>query len=444
MGRLRVARSGRTGRQARRRRCAGIGGAAVSTRQVSQDRREVSRRPWGPWVAAKMVPAVAVALAACGPAAGAPAPGSARPTGVAPAPASSRTVAIAAAVASSPTAAAALPPLAQAGSGWALAMYASDRDVAHTPVTLYLTTPAGARYAVHTWTHGTQWQLVAWSPDRSKAIFEAVSATGGLTVVHQMTLTTGATTSFLLPTFSRVIGYAQPDGASVFVAANSGIYRYSMTGAKLARLSAVSGQANDLGSGGAVLLRSGREVVVPAQSGLSLVTSSGVLLRALQVPHTKGPCLPVRWNSPGVVVVTCTPPANSSGPQVFYVPVSGAAPVAMSPVGDFTSGDYGDIDAWTIGGSTYLQAEQSCGAGFLAKEGAGGAITPVLIPGNPESTVVDGVYGQRMLLTETGCENRNALAMLDLATHTAQTILPYGTGAGAFDVVPYDGNGSQP
>ena len=135
---------------------------------------------------------------------------------------------------------------------------------------------------------------------------------------------------------------------------------------------------------------------------------------------------------------------NSSGPQVFYVPVSGAAPVAESTVRDFTSGDYGDIDAWKIGGSTYLQAEQSCGAGFLASEGAGGAVTPVPIPGNPESTVVDAVYGHQMLITETGCENRNALALLDLGTQTARTILPYGTGAGAFGVVTYDGNGSQP
>jgi hypothetical protein len=441
MGRLSVAGSGRSGRLPRQR-CFG-------------GRPGVSRRQRMPWVACTMLTPVAWALAGCGPAVGASAVGSAGTAAAAPALGSAATTAAGPAVgsgtivatpslASARTTAAAQTPLRLAGSGWALAMYATGRDMSHGRVTLYLTSPAGARYAVHIWKYGTQWQLAAWSPDRSKAIFEAVSPTGGLTVVHQMTLASGATTSFLLPAFSRVIGYAQPDGASVFVAEDSGIYRYSLTGAELAALSAVSGQSNDLGSGGAVMFRGGREIVVPARQGLSLVSSSGVLLRMLRVPHTRGPCLPVRWNSPGVVVATCTPPVTSSGPQVFYVPVSGAAPVAVSAVRDFTSGDYGDIDAWRIDGSTYLQAEQSCGAGFLASEGAGGAITPVGIPGNPESTVVDGVYGNRMLLTETGCENRNALALLDLATHTAQTILPYGTGAGAFDVVPYDGNGSQP
>src|SRR5271166_6441531 len=432
MGRLSVAGSGCGGRLPRQRFFGGRPG--------------VSRRRWMPWVAGTMLTPVALALAGCGPAVGASAVrsagttvaaaavGSGGTTAAVPAIGSAGTGGAAPPLASAGTTAAAQAPLRLAGSGWALAMYTTGRDVSHSRVTLYLTSPADARYAVHIWKHGTRWELAAWSPDRTEAIFEAVSPTGGLTVVHQMTLTSGATTSFLLPAFSRVIGYAQPDGASVFVAEDSGIYRYSLTGAELAPLSAVSGQSSDLGSGGAVMFRGGREIVVPARSGLSLVSSSGVLLRMLRVPHTRGACLPVRWNSPGVVVATCTPPVTSSGPQVFYVPVSGAAPVAVSAVRDFTSGDYGDIDAWRIGGSTYLQAEQSCGAGFLASEGAGGAITPVAIPGNPESAVVDGVYGDRMLLTETGCENRNALAMLDLATHTAQTILPYGTGAGAFDV----------
>jgi hypothetical protein len=323
-------------------------------------------------------------------------------------------------------------------------MYASGRDPSHSRVTLYLTSPAGSKFAMHTWPHGTQWQLAAWSPGRSKAIFQAVSPIGGRTSVHQMTLTSGATTGFTLPAFSRVLGYAHPTGSSLLVAEDAGIFRYSLTGAKLALLSLTSAQANNLGSGGAVMSRNGGEIVVPAGSGLSLVSPAGALLRELPVPDTRGACLPVRWVSADVVMATCTPTAKSSGPEVFRVPVSGATPVAVTAVRDYSSGDYGDVDAWTIGGLTYVQAEQSCGAGFLATQGAGGAITPVAIPGDPESTVVDGVYGHRMLLTETGCENRNALAVLDLATHTAQTILPFGHGAGAYDLVPYDRAGTQP
>ncbi len=340
-------------------------------------------------------------------------------------------------------AAAAHEPLSRAGSGWALAMYATGRDAMHSRVTLYLTSPAGAAYAMHTWPHGTQWQLEAWSPDRARAVFATLSVTGGRTSVHQMTLASGATSAFTLPSFSRVIGYA-PAGHSVLVAEGSGIYLYSLTGARLARLSAVAGQAANLGSGGAVMSRNGREVVVPARSGLSLVSRAGVLLRKLPVPHTRGACLPVRWNSAGVVLATCTPSAPSAGPQVFRIPISGAAPVAVTPVEHFTSGEFGDIDAWTIAGATYVQAEQSCGAGFIGRLGAGGTVVPVTIPGNPESTVVDGVYGHRLLVTETGCQNRNRLALLTLPGGTARTILPYGRGAGAFDIVAYDSNDSQP
>jgi hypothetical protein len=336
-------------------------------------------------------------------------------------------------------------PLSRAASGWALAMYATGRDPLHSRDTLYLTSPAGAKYAVHVWPHGTQWQLAAWSPDGSRALFELVSVYGGPTRVEQMTLASGkTTTAFTLPVFSRVLGYALPAGRSVLVAADSGIYRYSLTGTKLARLSAVSGQAGNLGSGGAVMSRSGREIVVPARSGLSLVSPAGVVLRRLRVPHTRGACLPVRWNSPGVVVATCTPTAQSAGPQVFRVPVSGAAPVAVTAVGSFTSGDYGEVDAWTIGKATYVQAEQSCGAGFLGRLNAAGSVVPVSIPGNPESTVVDGVHGHRLLITETGCENRNRLVMFTLPSRTARTILPYGHGAGDIAVVPFDRDGSQP
>jgi len=205
-------------------------------------------------------------------------------------------------------------PLSQAGRGWALAMYAIGWDVSRSQVTLYLTSPAGSAYALHRWRRGTVWQLQAWSPDRSRAIFASPSVTGGPTSIHQMALASGATTTFMLPPFSRVIGYALPAGRSVLVAADSGIYLYSLTGIKLARLSGVAGHSSNLGSGGAVMSRTGQDVVVPARAGLALVNRAGVLLRRLPVPHITGACLPVRWDSAGAVVATCTPSVPSSGP----------------------------------------------------------------------------------------------------------------------------------
>lgn len=223
----------------------------------------------------------------------------------------------------------------------------------------------------------------------------------------------------------------------------SGIYLYSLSGKRLARLSDAS-QVAGLARGGAIMSRTGTQIVVSSIVGLSVVSPTGVVLRMLPVPNTTGGCLPVRWSAVGVVTAACMTQVPSSGPQVFRVPVSGAAPVALTPVRNVSSGYFGSLDAWTIAGSTYVQAAQPCGAGFLGRLGAGAKVIPVPIPGNPESTVVNSVYGRQLLLTETGCQNRNQLAVLSLPGSTARTILPYGRGIGAFEVVPFNSDDSQP
>jgi hypothetical protein len=70
------------------------------------------------------VPAVALALVGCSVPAGAPALAAVRPM------------------------TSAQQALSQAGSGSALAMYAAGRDTYHSRVTLYLTSAAGAAYAL--------------------------------------------------------------------------------------------------------------------------------------------------------------------------------------------------------------------------------------------------------------------------------------------------------
>jgi hypothetical protein len=333
--------------------------------------------------------------------------------------------------------------LSQAGNGWALAMYASGRDTYNSRVTLYLTSPGGAAYALRTWPQGTQWQLEAWSPDHSRAIFATVSPTGSQTVIHQVTLATGATTSFTLQQYSRVIGYGLPTGRSLLVSQGSGIYLYSLKGQRLARLSD-SSQVAGLARGGAIMSQTGTQIVVASIVGLAVVSPTGVVQRMLPVPNTMGGCLPIRWSAAAVVTAACMTQVPSSGPQVFRVPVSGAAPVAVTPVRNVSSGYFGSLDAWTIAGSTYVQAEQPCGAGFLGRLGAGAKVIPVPIPGNPESTVVDSVFGRQLLLTETGCQNRNQLAVLTVPGGAARTVLPYGHGIGAFEVVPFNSHDSQP
>ena len=81
-------------------------------------------------------------------------------------------------------------PWNRVGAGWVLTQYTSAAPAGRSgPAELYLISPSGTRYQLASW---PDWrfapQLIAWSPDGQRALFQVFSGKGG---VEQLTLATG-------------------------------------------------------------------------------------------------------------------------------------------------------------------------------------------------------------------------------------------------------------
>src|SRR5690349_25071224 len=82
-------------------------------------------------------------------------------------------------------------PWSHVGPGWVLAQYttAAPEGGKTGPAALYLISPGGARYTLASWRDNRNApQLLAWSPDGKRGLFQVFSGKGG---VEQLTLATG-------------------------------------------------------------------------------------------------------------------------------------------------------------------------------------------------------------------------------------------------------------
>ena len=79
------------------------------------------------------------------------------------------------------------------------------------PVTLYLISPAGVRYPMHTWgSQATAPYLIAWSGDKTRALLGLAGSK-----YEQLTLATGKLTAGQLPGRAQPTGYTLPDGLNI-------------------------------------------------------------------------------------------------------------------------------------------------------------------------------------------------------------------------------------
>ena len=100
-------------------------------------------------------------------------------------------------------------PWSHVGPGWVLAQYttAAPEGGKTGPATLYLVSPGGAKYQLAHWPDfRTAPELVAWSPDGKRALFQVFSGKGG---VEQLTLATGQMTTFVMQGNATPIGYTR-------------------------------------------------------------------------------------------------------------------------------------------------------------------------------------------------------------------------------------------
>jgi len=312
-------------------------------------------------------------------------------------------------------------PWDRVGPGWILAQYTTARPEggASGPETLDLISPSGTRYQLARWSDSRFAPvLLAWSPDGKRALFQVFSGKGG---AEELTLATGQASTFVLPGMANPIGYTTPDGLNIVAGRPSGnntsLARYTLSG----RLTHSLGTSTD----GTVLYQpSGTEFLTGASHGLKLVSNDGAPIRTLPVPGTTtSSCTPVRWWTASTVLASCEQP-HSDGPQLWLVPVGGARPQALTPSRKVSSGDLGDLDAWTLPSGLYLQAAGPCAVLQIFKQARNGSITLVKVPHtNGDNDVLTALGARLLIQAPTSCIGSNSLLWFNPATHAEQWLI---------------------
>ena len=312
-------------------------------------------------------------------------------------------------------------PWNRVGTGWVLAQYVSARPEGggSGPQTLYLISPGGTRYRLASW---PDWrsapQLLAWSPDGQRALFQVFSGRGG---VEQLTLATGLVSTFALPGGATPIGYTTPHGLNIVggrpAGSGTSLARYSLSG----RLVRPLGYSSD---GQVLYAPSGTEFVTGTSRGLELVSNAGSVIRPLPVPGTSADsCKPARrWNN-GAILASCPPP-GSAIPQLWLVPVSGARPTPLTPRRSVSGGDLGDLDAWPLTSGLYLQSAGPCGVLQIFKQARDGSIRLVTVPHTMGDNRVLTALGSRLLIqAPTSCTGSVSLLWFDPGTRAEQWLI---------------------
>jgi hypothetical protein len=324
-------------------------------------------------------------------------------------------------------------PWAQVGAGWEL-VQDTGTQFAH-PTTLYLVGPTGAKYALRTWAKGSSvpGTLVAWSGDKSRALF--FNDDSGR--VTQLNLMTGKTNSFSLKGQTSPIAYTQPHGLNILTvqdnSASFTLARYSLTG----QLQKVL--LRDKGADSAVYNPNGASIAVAGSKGVRLVNNATGAIKNLNIPGlaTMSGCTPARWWNSGTILAYCLPKAGLYS-RLWLVPANGARPTALTPQRNGTY-DLGDVNAWRLSSGLYLQSLGGCGTIEINKQAANGSITPVKVPGTPNThNAIISADGPRLLIYPSdACQGGSGLLWYNPGTHAETWLFRYPARAG-LDVIPFD------
>jgi hypothetical protein len=333
--------------------------------------------------------------------------------------------------ASQPTASPGAVPWPSVGPGWVLDTYSTGTYAKPAPVTLYLASPAGAKYPLLTWpTSATAPALVAWAGDKTQALLAFYQANAQPARYDELNLMTGTMTRVAFPEpGTQPLGYTLPDGQQILGVTPDGsdntIARYTQAGALVQTLA--SGNDDPYS---AVYSPDGTALAVPAAGGLQLISNAGGVLRHLPMPGApaKTTCDPVRWWNATTILAGC------QGLGLWLVPSGGAAPTRLTPP-RVASFDDGDIDAWQLPSGLYLQSLGACGALELNKQASDGSVSAVNVPGLIHTPVVVTAAGARLLVEAHDCHGGDQLVWYDPGTGAEQWIFRAGGGQTA---IPYN------
>jgi TolB protein len=268
---------------------------------------------------------------------------------------------------------------------------------------LYLVDPEGGRYLMATLA-AKRGYLAAWSGDGERALFEAQTTSSSVVTVLQ--LQNGGTSTFRIPGSEPwSVDFTEPDGLAIVAAGQTGpsgavhVRRFDLNGTLAYSYPTAFPGAGHL-DGGLLYSPDGTELVLGTTRGFEVVANTGRALRYIPMRAEPSTCQPERWWATGVLLASCTP-QNGSVPLLWLVPANGRPPAPLTLTPRRASGDYGDVDAWSLPSGDYVQDLGACGYIYLARVGEGQRTTPVRVPGTAadKSVYVLGAFGAQLALT---------------------------------------------
>jgi hypothetical protein len=118
------------------------------------------------------------------------------------------------------------------------------------------------------------------------------------------------------------------------------------------------------------------------------------------------------------------------------VPASGAKPAPLTSRSDR---DPGDIGAWRLPGSLYLQAIGSSGGSRIYRQAPSGTVTPVTVPRTPGSKTILAARGPRLLISALAlCVSGGSLLWFTPSTRRELFLIKSPPGLdGVLGAIPY-------
>jgi hypothetical protein len=334
-------------------------------------------------------------------------------------------------------------PWGDVGPGWLLATWQpvlqSHRHRGSAEY-LVLTSPSGARYLIAKLTARTI-GLVGWSGDGQRAVLVSQFPKTALSVMDLRTGTVVHTFNF--PTsntvFFEAAGFTRPSGFALDVSTQTNdhqlLTRYSVDGAALLNYPTTFSRVGKF-TGSWLPSPDGTQLVMGGANGLAIVDNgSGAVVSQLPIaPKGDTFCSPLRWWSATVVLASCA----ANGGQLWEFPVNGETPRALTerPVPPIA----GDMSAWHVGPSVYLQVALGCGAVWVAHlHGVVPTLVHVPHVSMAHSLFVVGASSTSLALQSTlVCGHGESLLWWTPSTNAEQVVLgPPVTPGGVNGALPY-------
>ncbi|HET7014628.1 MAG TPA: hypothetical protein VFI65_12005 [Streptosporangiaceae bacterium] len=330
-------------------------------------------------------------------------------------------------------------PWKQVGPGWVLSVYWSGKADSFAkpkpavPV-LYLFDPAGGRYRIRRFQATSNPPFVIdWSGDKTRALLST-----GFGNAEQIVLATGQISQIKLPKQVFADSYTRPTGQGVLTWQILGnkvrLARYGLDG-QLGKV--LTSDADGISS---VYNGSGTELAVNAPHGIWLVSNGDGIIRKLPVAGSSGPCMPGRWWNATTILASCQATKKSRS-RLWLIPADGGKPRALTTQRGKHSIDLGDIDAWPLRGTMYLQGTAHSDLDRIFHQPTGRPITAVPVPHMPKDDFIFATHRSRLLVLASDlCSDHTSLLWFNPATGQEQPLINTKPNlSGARGAVPFGG-----